>query len=301
MKKILLLLFSIFFISYTSYSATNKEHIFYLDNPTNENIEMILDSKTYKLKPKSYEILKLKTGEHIAELSDGRKVYFKIFANSKGGIINPTGAPYILNNFIPYQSSRICVDWQEPQNGTISIDGVAFDILILEDRSISIIGNDFIIDKNYVGWDYDIFEEVDEKTMESKLPPETDICTFSKIYSRYEFISKKDLEHYETHRENFKMKANLPKIETDYNIPNNEDKTFQNYIKQIIELDKVYRDTNDEKTQKKILEEYDRIAKIIWSKYSKYNITLGSYDKVNLKKLNLHSLDKGVIITKIEG
>ena len=80
----------------------------------------------------------------------------------------------------------------------------------------------------------------------------------------------------------------------------NEDKTFQNYIKQIIALDKAYTDTNDAKKQKKILKEYDKIAKIIWSDYSKYNITEGSYDKVNLKALNLKSLDRGVIITKIE-
>jgi len=43
------------------------------------------------------------------------------------------------------------------------------------------------------------------------------------------------------------------------------------------------------KKQKKILQEYDKIAKIIWSKYSKYHIVEGSYNKVSLKKLNLKS------------
>jgi len=95
-------------------------------------------------------------------------------------------------------------------------------------------------------------------------------------------------------------KANLPKLDSDYNIPNNDDEAFQNYIKQIIALDKAYMDTNDAKKQKKILKEYDKIAKIIWSKYSKSNIVQGSYDNVDLKALNLKSLDRGVIITKIE-
>ena len=81
---------------------------------------------------------------------------------------------------------------------------------------------------------------------------------------------------------------------------NNDDKAFQNYIKQIIALDKAYMDTNDAKKQKKILQEYDKIAKIIWSNYSKYNIAQGSYDKVDLKALNLKSLDRGVIITEIK-
>ncbi|WDA45917.1 hypothetical protein [Fusobacterium nucleatum] len=274
MKKILLLLVSIFFISNNIFATTGDKYIFYLDNPTNKNIEITLDSKLYKLKPKTYEVLNLKMGEHIAELSDGTKVYFKIFANSKGGIINPSGAAYTIDNSIRYQSQRICVDWQEPQDTVLpTID-------------------DFIIDKNYIAWEYDIFEEVTDESMPKKLSPEVDIYVFTKIYSPSEF---KDVDY-----DIEKPKANLPKIDSDYNIPKNEDKTFQNYIKQIIALDKAYTDTNDAKKQKKILKEYDKIAKIIWSDYSKYNITEGSYDKVNLKALNLKSLDRGVIITKIE-
>jgi len=274
MKKILLLLVSIFFISNNIFATTGDKYIFYLDNPTNKNIEITLDSKLYKLKPKTYEVLNLKMGEHIAELSDGTKVYFKIFANSKGGIINPSGAAYTIDNSIRYQSQRICVDWQEPQDTVLpTVD-------------------DFIIDKNYIAWEYDIFEEVTDESMPKKLSPEVDIYVFTKIYSPSEF---KDVDY-----DIEKPKANLPKIDSDYNIPKNEDKTFQNYIKQIIVLDKAYTDTNDAKKQKKILKEYDKIAKIIWSDYSKYNITEGSYDKVNLKALNLKSLDRGVIITKIE-
>lgn len=273
MKKILLLLLSIFFISNNIFATTGDKYIFYLDNPTNKNIEITLDSKLYKLKPKTYEVLNLKMGEHIAELSDGTKVYFKIFANSKGGIINPTGATYTINYF-RYQSPRISVDWREPEDTVLP----TFD--------------DFIIDKNYIAWEYDIFEEVTKESMPKKLSPEVDIYVFTKIYSPSEF---KDVDY-----DIEKPKANLPKIDSDYNIPKNEDKTFQNYIKQIIALDKAYTDTNDAKKQKKILKEYDKIAKIIWSDYSKYNITEGSYDKVNLKALNLKSLDRGVIITKIE-
>ena len=274
MKKILLLLVSIFFISNNIFATTGDKYIFYLDNPTNKNIEITLDSKLYKLKQKTYEVLNLKMGEHIAELSDGTKVYFKIFANSKGGIINPSGAAYTIDNSIRYQSQRICVDWQEPQDTVLpTVD-------------------DFIIDKNYIAWEYDIFEEVTDESMPKKLSPEVDIYVFTKIYSPSEF---KDVDY-----DIEKPKANLPKIDSDYNIPKNEDKTFQNYIKQIIALDKAYTDTNDAKKQKKILKEYDKIAKIIWSKYSKYNISQGSYDKVNLKALNLKSLDRGVIITKIE-
>ena len=289
MKKFLFLLLSAFFISNTLFATTNDKHIFYLDNPTDKNIKITLDSKVYNLKPKTYEVLNLKRGEHIAELSDGTKVYFKIFANSKGGIINPSGATYTINYF-RYQSPRISVDWQEPED------------IVLPTF------NDFIMDKNYIAWEYDIFEEVTYESMPKKLHPDEDIHVFSKIYSPSElkepdYTKGKPIEVYNFKKSDIDMenpKANLPKLDSDYNIPNNDDEAFQNYIKQIIALDKAYMNTNDAKKQKKILQEYDKIAKIIWSKYSKSNIVEGSYDKVSLKKLNLKSLDRGVIITKIE-
>ena len=289
MKKFLFLLLSIFFISNSLFATTNDKHIFYLDNPTDKNIKITLDSKVYNLKPKTYEVLNLKRGEHIAELSDGTKVYFKIFANSKGGIINPSGATYTINYF-RYQSPRISVDWQEPED------------IVLPTF------NDFIMDKNYIAWEYDIFEEVTRESMPKKLHPDEDIHVFTKIYSPSEvkepdYTKGKPIEVYNFKKSDIDMensKANLPKLDSDYNIPNSDDEVFQNYIKQIIALDKAYMNTNDEKKQKKILQEYDKIAKIIWSKYSKYNIVEGSYNKVSLKKLNLKSLDRGVIITKIE-
>ena len=289
MKKFLFLLLSAFFISNSLFATTNDKHIFYLDNPTDKNIKITLDSKVYNLKPKTYEVLNLKRGEHIAELSDGTKVYFKIFANSKGGIINPTGATYTINYF-RYQSPRISVDWREPEDTVLPTY------------------NDFIMDKNYIAWEYDIFEEVTYESMPKKLHPDEDIHVFSKIYSPLEvkepdYIQGKAIEVYNFKKSDIDMenpKVNLPKLDSAYNIPNNDDEAFQNYIKQIIALDKAYMNTNDAKKQKKILQEYDKIAKIIWSKYSKSNIVQGSYDNVDLKALNLKSLDRGVIITKIE-
>ena len=289
MKKFLFLLLSVFLISNSLFATTNDKHIFYLDNPTDKNIKITLDSKVYNLKPKTYEVLNLKRGEHIAELSDGTKVYFKIFANSKGGIINPSGATYTINYF-RYQSPRISVDWREPEDTVLPTY------------------NDFIMDKNYIAWEYDIFEEVTKESMPKKLHPDEDIHVFTKIYSPSEvkepdYTKGKAIEVYNFKKSDIDIenpKANLPKLDSDYNIPNSDDEVFQNYIKQIIALDKAYMNTNDAKKQKKILQEYDKIAKIIWSKYSKYHIVEGSYNKVSLKKLNLKSLDRGVIVTKIE-
>ena len=272
MKKILLLLLPIFFISYAIYSDTDNKHIFYLDNPTSKNIEITLDGKLYKLKSKTYEVLNLKTGEHIAELSDGTKVYFKIFANSRGGIMNPTASSYVFNYFIPYSAPNIFVEWSEPEINTISIDNLNF-------TGTYRVVNDFIIDKNYIGWDFDIFEKINF----DKISPEIEIKVFSKISNPYEFLEQDNLKYKDIN----KTKLNL-EIKEDYSIPNFEDKKVKKYVEEIIELDKAYKVENDENEQKKILEKYNTLV-------DKYINEVGA--PVYIKILYL---DKGVIITKVE-
>jgi hypothetical protein len=272
MKKFLFLLLSVFFISNSLFATTNDKHIFYLDNPTSKNIEITLDGKLYKLKSKTYEVLNLKTGEHIAELSDGTKVYFKIFANSRGGIINPTTSSYVFNYFIPYSAPNIFVEWAEPEINTISIDNLSF-------TGTYKVVNDFIIDKNYIGWDFDIFEEINF----DKISPEIEIKLFSKIFNPYEFLKQENLEYKDIN----KTKLNL-EIKEDYSIPNFEDKKIKKYVEEIIELDKVYKVENDKNEQKKILEKYNTLV-------DKYIDEVGA--PVYIKILYL---DKGVIITKVE-
>lgn len=272
MKKILLILLSIFFLSCGVKNSNDNEHIFYLDNPTSKNIEITLDGKLYKLKSKTYEVLNLKTGEHIAELSDGTKVYFKIFANSRGGIINPTASSYVLNDFIPYSAPNVFVEWSEPEINTISIDNLSF-------TGTYRVINDFIIDKNYIGWDFDIFEKINF----DKISPEIEIKVFSKIFNPYEFLEQENLKYKDIN----KTKLNL-EMKEDYSIPNFEDKKVQKYVEEIIELDKTYKVENDENEQKKILEKYNILV-------DKYINEVGAPVYIKILYLN-----KGVIITKVE-
>ncbi|WP_336164202.1 hypothetical protein [Fusobacterium polymorphum] len=272
MKKILLILLSIFFLSCGVKNSNDNEHIFYLDNPSNEDIEIILDSQTYRLKARTFEILKLKTGEHIAELSDKRKVYFKIFENSKGGIINPTASSYVFNDFIPYSAPNVFVEWSEPEINTISIDNLNF-------TGTYRVVNDFIIDKNYIGWDFDIFEEINF----DKISPEIEIKVFSKISNPYEFLEQDNLKYKDIN----KTKLNL-EIKEDYSIPNFEDKKVQKYVEEVIELDKAYKVENNGNEQKKILEKYNTLV-------DKYINEVGAPVYIKILYLN-----KGVIITKVE-
>ena len=272
MKKILLILLSIFFLSCGVKNSNDDEHIFYLDNPSSKNIEITLDGKLYKLKSKTYEVLNLKTGEHIAELSDGTKVYFKIFANSRGGIINPTTSSYVFNYFIPYSAPNIFVEWAEPEINTISIDNLNF-------TGTYRVVNDFIIDKNYIGWDFDIFEKINF----DKISPEIEIKVFSKISNPYEFLEQDNLKYKDIN----KTKLNL-EIKEDYSIPNFEDKKVQKYVEEVIELDKAYKVENNGNEQKKILEKYNTLV-------DKYINEVGAPVYIKILYLN-----KGVIITKVE-
>ena len=272
MKKILLILLSIFFLSCGVKNSNDNEHIFYLDNPSSKNIEITLDGKLYKLKSKTYEVLNLKTGEHIAELSDGTKVYFKIFANSRGGIINPTTSSYVFNYFIPYSAPNIFVEWAEPEINTISIDNLNF-------TGTYRVVNDFIIDKNYIGWDFDIFEKINF----DKISPEIEIKVFSKISNPYEFLEQDNLKYKDIN----KTKLNL-EIKEDYSIPNFEDKKVQKYVEEVIELDKAYKVENNGNEQKKILEKYNTLV-------DKYINEVGAPVYIKILYLN-----KGVIITKVE-
>ena len=272
MKKILLILLSIFFLSCGVKNSNDNEHIFYLDNPSSKNIEITLDGKLYKLKSKTYEVLNLKTGEHIAELSDGTKVYFKIFANSRGGIINPTTSSYVFNYFIPYSAPNIFVEWAEPEINTISIDNLNF-------TGTYRVVNDFIIDKTYIGWDFDIFEKINF----DKISPEIEIKVFSKISNPYEFLEQDNLKYKDIN----KTKLNL-EIKEDYSIPNFEDKKVQKYVEEVIELDKAYKVENNGNEQKKILEKYNTLV-------DKYINEVGAPVYIKILYLN-----KGVIITKVE-
>ena len=95
--------------------------------------------------------------------------------------------------------------------------------------------------------------------MPKKLHPDEDIHVFTKIYSPSEvkepdYTKGKPIEVYNFKKSDIDMenlKANLPKLDSDYNIPNSDDEVFQNYIKQIIALDKAYMNTMMQKNKRK--------------------------------------------------
>ena len=103
MKKILLaLILTILFVA----CGGNEKSIFTLDNPSDEKITVTIDGKEHSLEAKSHEKVELTAGEHIVE-NDKYKVIFTVYSDSKGGIINPTGYPYIWDYdlFEPFPNS----------------------------------------------------------------------------------------------------------------------------------------------------------------------------------------------------
>lgn len=67
---------------------------FYYSNPTTSNISFKIDDKFYEVLPGQRDIIKLSSGKHKLENSQGDIFSFMVFDNNNGGIINPDNHVY---------------------------------------------------------------------------------------------------------------------------------------------------------------------------------------------------------------
>ena len=87
-----------------------------LDNPTDENIKVYIDSTEYNLKPKEFIKVKLKTGNHtVSAEKNGTKILdnetFKI-GDIPAGLINPTKNDYVIYYIIYTKDSNLQNDFK---------------------------------------------------------------------------------------------------------------------------------------------------------------------------------------------
>ena len=91
MKKFFMGIFVMFMV----FSCSFQKSVFILDNPTDTAVNVKIDGKEYSLGAGGYEKMNLKPGKHTLTDSQGKEYSFIIYADSKGGIINPTRSDYI--------------------------------------------------------------------------------------------------------------------------------------------------------------------------------------------------------------
>lgn len=291
MKKILLFLF--ISVLLVSCNFGKLDSTFILDNPTELPLKVVLDEKVEEIEPFNHKSIKLETGEHIIELADGRKVYFTVYYNSRGGIINPTGAPYIFERIIYAQEGY--EDNAKPMDQQIFVDGVEY-------YGPFSVRNDFIIDRTHGdyekgAWEFNPYEKISE----TKNLGDMKVNIFTKVNGRHEFVAMMEeyypelVGYYKENAKYYDAKVNieLPK-EQEYEIPNFKNENINKYTKELIALDKAYIEAKDKKAQEKLNKDY----KETWKNYVKARME----DKESIadKYFEAKNLGRGVIITKVE-
>ena len=279
MKKILLaLILTILFVA----CGGNGKSIFTLDNPSDEKITVTIDGKEHSLEAKSHEKVELTAGEHIVE-NDKYKVIFTVYSDSKGGIINPTGYPYI-------KERRVYSVKETTQTGNAGDE-------------------EFIIDRSYGqgargkgDWDYDLFEPFPDS-----INMDREVNIYSKLYNKHEFLemvqdfSPELRADYEQNKKVVKTEPTFRKEEDSYNknmaiAQAIKDENTKKYAIEVIELDKQYAEAKDAKTQDKILKDYKKA----WKEYVQASMKVSDTKKASMGYISPTNFGKGIIITSVE-
>ena len=154
----------------------SSSHEYYLSNPTNSEIKLVLDSKEYKLKPQTFEKVKLKTGKHNLKTHKGENVNFIVYYDSTGGIINPARESYLI--FSEVYGSLTTNTGAMLRESELKIGKLGFEV-------VADVTNRLIIDKNLYKWDYNLGEKLPESVVVSKMEKHD---SKKKIFTRKEFV-----------------------------------------------------------------------------------------------------------------
>ena len=296
MKKILLaLMLTILFVA----CGGSGKSTFTLDNPSDEKITVTIDGKEHSLDAKTHKKVELTVGEHTVE-NDKYKVIFTVYSDSKGGIINPTGYPYI-------KERRVYSVKETTQSGTaMDEDFIIDDYIFTGPFSVTY---DFIIDRSYGqgargkgDWDYDLFEPFPET-----ISMDRDVNIYSKMYNKNEFLEmvqefSPDLRaDYEQNKRVVKTEPTFRKEEDSYDknmaiAQAIKDENTKKYAIEVIELDKQYAEAKDGKTQDKILKDY----KNAWKEYVQASMKVSDAEKASMGYIIPTNFGKGIIINSVE-
>lgn len=295
MKKILLVfVLTLLFVA----CGGSEKFYFTLDNPTSEKIVLNIDGKEYSLDAYSHEKLDLTVGEHTIENNE-YKINFIVFDNSKGGIINPTGSPYIIERII--YAVEDTSEKAMTQDVDFEIDGYPF-------YGPVSVTTDFIIDRSYqsIGkkgaWDFDIFEVAPEETKIYR-----DVNILKKIYNKNEFLDMVEAVapelrlDYEQNKKVVKTKPTFRKEEDNYEknmaiAESIKDENTKKYAIEVAELDKQYAQAKDAKEQKRIRENFKKA----WKEYIQASLKMSDEAKLSMRDyVAPGNFDKGIIINSV--
>ena len=135
MKKIFVTIFTLLMFL----SCSIQKGTFILDNPTDTAIKTKVDGKEYNLGAGEYEKLVLKPGKHTLTDAYGKELSFIVYADSSGGVINPSRSNYIYVSMA--YAAEGAGDSFRPMEKDIIINGMSYE-------GPFDITDDLIVDKN---------------------------------------------------------------------------------------------------------------------------------------------------------
>lgn len=150
----------VLFLGLSSFKDIRKpiltEAIVLIDNPTDESIDVDLDSKSYMIKPMSSVAVTLQAGKHKLYYKGEYATFFFKPMEAEGVIINPT-----LSNYILYHDIQKSIE--ADKNG-ITVDSIAKREYIStyflatsdesgDDLPLNIIEGELLLDRSKYKWD----------------------------------------------------------------------------------------------------------------------------------------------------
>lgn len=130
------------------------EASFLLDNPGDTPIAVSIDGQRHALPANTGTTLHLAVGKHALTLPGGETVEFIVYADSEGGVINPTRGSYVLYDLV-YATDGDAARRFSPMQDAIEIAGQTF-------AGPLQVRNGLFIDRKLEGWDVEPREAIPE-------------------------------------------------------------------------------------------------------------------------------------------
>lgn len=232
---------------------TSNKGEFYYSNPTTSNISFKVDGKDYEILPGHNDTIKLSSGVHKLENSQGDTFSFMVFDNNNGGILNPD------NNVYYTVSEAYAVEGQaarfNPTTYKVTINGHEIEMAV---RS----ANAPVIDGNLFKCSYQLGEPFPETVVINDRNSNGNIAT--KCFDKTElvqYISKEYGENLAPVSTGDETKDTI-NMTFSYDLPiaNFTNPEVQATAEEVLALLKQFQDTNDTDIQDKLEKQFHKLS-----------------------------------------
>lgn len=122
MKKILLTIAALLLVA----GCGSKDVSFSIDNPTDAALKLQIDQTAYEIPAQQSKDIALKAGEHSMDAPATGKIQFIVYAERKGGLINPTLSDYVIVSEAYVTDEQKLKNFRPGGGGPFQLDGVTF-------------------------------------------------------------------------------------------------------------------------------------------------------------------------------